>query len=360
MDRETTRLDFALIGHLETWEKISNVVHALRGDDLERLSMEDIRSIVPWIPPRTVVHVRTVSVPSGKEALGIYIDTFITPDELQAQFFKKNLAKVQAAAQYAVREQPRIAALGGFTSIVVEGDFGQLPKDRLVFTTGNTLTAAYIVKGIERACTLLGITLNDSRLLVIGSTGDVASGCVRYFTGRVKELLLCARNRNRLHTQSLELQRNSALSRSSVELDELLPFADVVIAAASLASPSFSLDNCKPGALVCDAGYPKNIRTGSGSQNVRIFFGGMGRVLGGFYFEPDLIKAFYEYPLPFIGHGCMLEGMLLALANRFESFSKGRGFITPEKIEEVWKLALDHGFSLSPFFNHSGLWNEQP
>ena len=35
--------------------------------------------------------------------------------------------------------------------------------------------------------------------------------------------------------------------------------ADVVICAASLASPSLLLGRIAPDALVCDAGYPKNL-----------------------------------------------------------------------------------------------------
>ena len=44
----------------------------------------------------------------------------------------------------------------------------------------------------------------------------------------------------------------------------------------------------------------------------------------------------------------LLEGALLSLAGRYEPFSRGRGLITPEKIEEIWALAQEHGIVTAP------------
>jgi len=42
--------------------------------------------------------------------------------------------------------------------------------------------------------------------------------------------------------------------------------------------------------------------------------------------------------------------MILALEKRYESFSFGRGNITPEKMEEIKNLAKKHGFELADFY----------
>ncbi len=356
MDDQASTLDFALIGHLDTWEKISNVVHALRGHERNRLSFDDLRGIVPWIPPRTIVRIKTWSHPGGKESSGVYIDTFITPDDLNVETFHKNITRVREAAEYAIREGARIAALGGFTSIVLEGDIGILPGEHIAFTTGNTLTAAYIVKSIEVAVRQLDLDLKRLRLLIVGSTGDVGSGCAAYFAGKVEMIDLCARNIRKLGEQLDSFLMHGIPCTAATDPLENLGKADIVIMAASTAAPMFSLDGCKYGAIVCDAGYPKNsINESYSLRGINLYHGGMGRALGGFYFEPDLMPAFYEYPLPYIGHGCVFEGILLAFENRFESFSKGRGNITPEKIEEIWEIAQKHGYVLAPFFNHEGI-----
>jgi hypothetical protein len=46
--------------------------------------------------------------------------------------------------------------------------------------------------------------------------------------------------------------------------------------------------------------------------------------------------------------------MTLALEGRFESFSMGRGFITPERVEEIEAIAARHGIYLAPLYNAQG------
>jgi hypothetical protein len=53
-------------------------------------------------------------------------------------------------------------------------------------------------------------------------------------------------------------------------------------------------------------------------------------------------------------HGCLLEGMALALEGRFEPFSQGRGFITPERVAEIEAIAARHGIYLAPLYNADG------
>ena len=127
----------------------------------------------------------------GAEAHGLYIDSFIPPDRLDAACVRENIARVRAAAAYAIKAGAKIVSLGGFSSILIEGNFDQLPPGHdTVFTTGNTLTVAFIVQGIEKMCALQGRDLRRSTLLVVGATGDVGSGCVRCLAPKVRRVLL--------------------------------------------------------------------------------------------------------------------------------------------------------------------------
>src|SRR4029077_10681564 len=100
-------------------------------------------------------------------------------------------------------------SLGGFSSILIEGNFDQLPeRNGTVFTTGNTLTVGFIVQGIKKMCALEGRDLCRSTLLIVGATGDVGSGCVRCLAPLVKRVLLSARNLERLRRLAAELQGN--------------------------------------------------------------------------------------------------------------------------------------------------------
>jgi predicted amino acid dehydrogenase len=127
-----------------------------------------------------------------------------------------------------------------------------------------------------------------------------------------------------------------------------------VICAASLTSPSLWLSGVAPEAIVCDAGYPKNLNARGDLMGARVFFGGLGQVSGGMNFMPDFKGVLNRHPFPNMAHGCLLEGMTLALARRFEPFSRGRGFITPERVDEIETLAALHGIHLAPLHNAEG------
>ncbi len=74
-------VDFALIGHQESWRAAADVLAVLRGPERTPLPDDEIRDILPWIPPRPVCHVEIASV-IGTKAHGLYIDSFIPPDRL--------------------------------------------------------------------------------------------------------------------------------------------------------------------------------------------------------------------------------------------------------------------------------------
>ena len=66
---------------------------------------------------------------------------------------------------------------------------------------------------------------------------------------------------------------------------------------------------------------------------------------------PDFKGVLNRHPFPDVAHGCLLEGLTLALARRSEPFSRGRGFITPARVEEIETLAALHGIHLAPLHN---------
>ena len=72
-----------------------------------------------------------------------------------------------------------------------------------------------------------------------------------------------------------------------------------------------------------------------------------------------MLERFYGFPVPEVAHGCILEGAVLALAGRFESFSRGRGRIRPNAMTEILRLAADQGVGVAPLFNGDGLWPEE-
>src|ERR1700730_6657600 len=234
-------VDFALIGHQENWRAAADVLAVLRGPKHTPLPDDEIRDILPWIPPRAVCHVEVGSI-TGVKARGLYIDSFIAPDRLEAAYTHDNLARVRGAAAYAIKAGAKIVSLGGFSSILIEGNFNQLPERHdTVFTTGNALTVGFIVQGIQKMCALEGRNLRTSTLLIVGATGDVGSGCARCLAPQVKRVLLSARNVERLRRLAADLEADGVQVEVATDLQQFSEEADVVICAASLASPSLLL-----------------------------------------------------------------------------------------------------------------------
>src|SRR5712672_3298730 len=328
-------IDFALIGHQESWRAAADVIGFLRGPQHPPLPDDEIKDILPWIPPRPVCHVDVAST-TGAQARGIYIDSFIPPDRLGAAYVHENIARVRKAAACAIKAGAKIVSLGGFSSVLIEGNFNHLPERHdTVFTTGNTLTVAFIVQAIKKMYALEGRNLRRSTLLIVGATGDLGSGCARCFAPFVKRVLLNARNVERLRRLAAELEADGVEVEIATDLQQFSAEADVVICAASLASPSLLLGRIAPDAIVCDAGYPKNLSPSAQMPGVKIFFGGLGHITGGLRFAPDFNGILNRHPFPDVVHGCLLEGMALALERRFEPFSQGRGHITQERVEDI-------------------------
>jgi fatty aldehyde-generating acyl-ACP reductase len=362
MDREPARLKFALIGHQDSWDKITRFVNSMRKEGPNgSLTLEKIKEVYSYIPPRNLFDIFTQSAITGTTR-GVYIETFISPDELDNRHLRSNLSKVKDACEKASAQNIPVASLGGFSSIVLES--GGYPLKQLgntCFTTGNTLTAGFIVKGVEKACTHYHQNLEDTRLLVIGASGDIGSACSRYFSGKVKELLLCARQPGPLKQLAESLSGKTNL-RYSVNLESLLPEADVVICVASSI-----LENCNfsllPGhAIICDAGYPKNLCKNILHDEQKIFSGGMGVITEGYHFEPDyFLNDMYSFAVKHAVHGCLLESIVLGMADKPMSLSVGRWNITVESIEFILDLAASHGVVPSPLFSGERLWrsNEQ-
>src|SRR5580658_3920338 len=225
----TSEIDFALIGHQESWRAAAEVLAVLRGPERTPLPDDEIKDILPWIPPRAVCHVNVGSV-VGAKARGLYIDSFIPPDRLEAAYVHENIARVRGAAACAINAGAKIVSLGGFSSILIEGNFDQLPAIRdTAFTTGNTLTVAFIVRGIKKMCAREGRDLRASTLMIVGATGDVGSGCARCLAPLVKRVLLNARKLEPLRRLAAELQNDGVQVEIATGQQEFSAEADLVI-----------------------------------------------------------------------------------------------------------------------------------
>lgn len=333
---------FGLIGHLTSLEHAQSVAHDLGFPEYADRGLEFWCSA----PPQTVDHIKVTSI-TGQQIEGYYIESCFLPEMLATRQIKAAIRKILNAMAHAQKHGINITALGGFSSIIFEEfDLHQNKQVRNVeldfdrFTTGNTHTAYIICRQVEEGAAKLGIDLSKATVAVVGATGDIGSAVCRWLDTRtpVGELLLVARNQERLNNLQSELGRGKIVS-----LDEALPQADIIVWVASMPK-GVEIDpaKLKQPCLLIDGGYPKNLGTKVQAPGVYVMNGGI--------VEHSLdiewkIMSIVEMDAPARQlFACFAEAMLLEFEKWHSSFSWGRNQITIEKMDRIGQASIKHGF----------------
>lgn len=333
---------FGLIGHLTSLEHAQAVARDLGYPEYADQGLEFWCSA----PPQIVDNITVTSV-TGQKIEGRYVESCFLPEMLATRRIKAATRKILNAMAHAQKNGINITALGGFSSIIFENfnleQFRQVRNIKLEFerfTTGNTHTAYIICRQVEQASKQLGIELSKATVAVCGATGDIGSAICRWLDAKtdVKELLLIARNQERLSELQNQLGRGKIMS-----LEEALPEADIVVWVASMPkgveiNPTVLKQPC----LLIDGGYPKNLAIKIQQPGVYVLNGGI--------VEHSLdidwkIMSIVNMDVPARQlFACFAESMLLEFEKLYTNFSWGRNQITVEKMEEIGQVSVKHGF----------------
>ncbi|MCX5715497.1 MAG: SRPBCC family protein [Candidatus Omnitrophica bacterium] len=284
---------------------------------------------------------------TGEVTRGCFIVATFIPDMVEKDMWAI-FSKVVRACRIAEKYGVGVVALGGFTSIVGERIGQEIANEvDVAVTTGNTFTAAMALDGTFKAAGLLGTNIMNAKAAVIGGTGDIGSACSRVLTDKVRQITITGRTKATLRDMRSELLRHrKAAVVATTDNHAAVKDADIVITAASSTQSILDAAWFKPGAVICDVGYPKNISYAPVTRNdILIFSGGLARTPTPVNFPVDT-----GLPATNVMYGCFAEAAILALEHRFESFSFGRGKITPEKIEEIRQMGAKHGFEVADFY----------
>jgi len=239
----------------------------------------------------------------------------------------------------------KVVGLGGFTSII-GGTQGERESEELgiAITSGNSLTAALAIAQLDKLLSRLDWDLSNRTVAVVGASGDIGRACAMALTPRAQQMLLIARNRAKLDELRYEMPASAEIHVSTDVQDAA--HANVIIAATSASQPILSEADLRPGTIVCDVGYPKNLSYASDPRP------GVLAISGGLAEMPFALDITYytQLPAPTVMYGCFSEAMILAMASRYESYSIGQGRITQEKMENILALAHAYGFQPASLF----------
>ncbi len=333
---------FGLIGHLTSLEHAQSVANELGYPEYANQGLDFWCSA----PPQIVDDITVTSI-TGQKIYGKYVESCFLPEMLANRRIKAATRKIINAMAHAQKHGIDITALGGFSSIIFENfNLQQIQQVRNIkleferFTTGNTHTAYIICRQLEQLAPTLGIELSKATVAVCGATGDIGSAVCRWLNERtdVAEILLIARNQERLHDLQAELGRGKIM-----DLNGALPQADIIVWVASMPK-GVEIDptTLKQPCLLIDGGYPKNLATKVQRPGVHILNGGI--VEHSLDIDWKIMKI-VNMDVP--GRqlfACFAESMLLEFEKWYTNFSWGRNRITVEKMDQIGHASVKHGF----------------
>ncbi|PIU41659.1 MAG: shikimate dehydrogenase [Candidatus Omnitrophica bacterium CG07_land_8_20_14_0_80_42_15] len=278
----------------------------------------------------------------------------------QVAFLEESVVikKIIEVAKLAERLGAKIAVLGGFASIV--GNEGEeVSKNvNIAVTSGNTYTACLAIEGIEKAAEKMDLDLSESVMAVIGATGDIGSICTKIFSKKVKKINIAARNEKRLNEFAEVIRDYGNCPIEVKRTRDAIKEADIILTVTSAVSVLIDPEDLKPGCVVCDVAIPANVakEVVNIRNDVLVFEGGLARYP---FMENTNSKKWKKVMPPNSVFGCLAEGILLTLEERFENYSLGRGNITEEKINEMFAIEKKHGFGVADFFCGYKLFNDE-
>ncbi|HLP90268.1 MAG TPA: long-chain acyl-[acyl-carrier-protein] reductase [Nostocaceae cyanobacterium] len=333
---------FGLIGHLTSLEHAQAVAKDLGYPEYADQGLDFWCSA----PPQIVDHIKVTSI-TGQTIEGQYVESCFLPEMLATRRIKAATRKILNAMAHAQKHGINITALGGFSSIIFENfnleQFRQVRNIQLEFerfTTGNTHTAYIISRQVEAASKQLGIELSKATVAIIGATGDIGSAVTRWLDKKtdVQELLLVARNQDRLEGLQDELGRGKIMN-----LEQALPLADIIVWVASMPKGvEINPSTLKKPCLLIDGGYPKNLATKIQHPDIYVLNGGI--VEHSLDIEWKIMEIVnMDVPARQL-FACFAESMLLEFEKLYTNFSWGRNQITVDKMEHIGQVSLKHGF----------------
>ncbi len=334
------------------------VIHPLSFEDVVRYEPGAagkgrplVAKILEWMPSYAAAHVTGIRTPDGRETEGWFVAAPLLPAQMLAfpreEVYKRILAAIEAGAALGAR----IAGLGAFTGVVGDGGVTIAERSLIPVTTGNSLTIAAGVRSLFRAAEEMGIDAASATVAVVGATGSIGAACVELIAARVRKVVCVARNETRLRAFVAELAPRVACELSyCVDLAGTVRTAEMILTATSSTQDVIQPGDLRAGAVVCELSLPHDVsrRIAVERPDVLVVEGGNMRVPGAFRAERvrEPGTAFDLALAPDTALACMSETMVLALENRCESYTLGRG-IDLAKVREIDALAERAGFELA-------------
>jgi len=309
-----------------------------------------IAKIMQWMPAHAAVHITGVRTPDGRETEGWFVLASFLPEQMlelpRETVYRKILDAIEIGAELGAE----IVGLGAFSGVVGDAGITLAARSPIPVTTGNSLTVAAGVRSLLRGAAEMDVDPARATAVVVGATGAIGSACAELLGERVGRLVLVARNATRLERTAEQLrERVSCSVEATTDLRAAVPRGDLILTATTSTLELIEPEDLRPGAVVCELSLPHDVgrRVGRERPDVLVTEGGNIRVPGEPRFDRVRSAGQFDVGIP-AGQAlaCMSETMVLALCDRRENYTLGRG-IELAKVREIDRLAAEAGFELA-------------
>ena len=334
------------------------VTHPLSRADVERYEPGSagkgdaiVAKILEWMPSYAAAHLTGIRTPDGRTTEGWFVMVPLLPSQMVALPRDDVYRRINEAIAIGASLGAEVAGLGAFTAVIGDGGVTVAERAPIPVTTGNSLTIAVAVRSLLRGAAEMQIDPSAATAVVIGATGSIGSACVELLAPHVRTIVCVARNETRLRGFVANAAARVACDlRAEGDLHAAVRSADLVLTATSSVEDVIGPEDLRSGAVVCEVSLPHDIsrRVAAERPDVLVIEGGNLRVPGTFAME-RVREPGTPFDLGLPSHtalACMSETMVLALEDRRESYTLGRG-IDLDRVREIDALAERAGFALA-------------
>jgi predicted amino acid dehydrogenase len=337
---------FAFVIHPTSFEDVARYEPGAAGKGRPLIS-----KIMEWMPAYAVAHVTGIETPDGRTTEGWFVAANFMPEQMLSLPRERVFAKIVDAVEIGAQLGAEVAGLGAFTGVVGDAGLTVAQRSRIPVTTGNSLTIAAGVRSLFRGAEEMEIDPARATAVIVGATGSIGSACVRLIGPQVAHVVLVARNETRLRRLQETLAGELTCGISiSTDVRRAVGRGQLVLTATTSTHELIEPADLQTGSVVCELSLPHDVgrRVAQERPDVLVTEGGNMRVPGAVRFERIREPGTdFDFGLPpHTALACMSETMVLALEERRESFTLGRG-IDLAKVREMDALAARAGFTLA-------------
>lgn len=349
------------------------VVHALSHKDFQRIPVvgslikqlpsewsDSFDKQVAKLPPISYGRINSiVSSANGKEVNGIIYALLATPRVLKDSDPEAVYNQIHRCCVDAAERGAKIIGLGAYTKVVGDSGVTINKNSPLPVTTGNSLSASATLWALYDVVQKMKLLKKSSTTglvqgsaMIIGATGSIGKVSAKLLALVFEKLIIVAPRLERLEQLKSELEKVNPRCEILVSTDanHFAGISDVLVTATSSVDQKIiDVMQLKPGCVVCDCSRPLDFSKEDARKRPDVLIIESGELI-----LPGAYNLTCDIGLPKnVVYACLAETAVLAMEERYESFTLGRD-IDWMKVKEIYKMSQKHGVKLASIYGHLG------